>query len=80
MLWAVWQDGHEGESPQVALTERPTQPDGPKRSRLKGCADFGAGLRCSLGRDRCGYRRRARVLASSKIASNATPPYFLDAL
>src|SRR5438309_7275217 len=24
-----------------------------------GCVDFGAGRRCSLGRDRCGYRRCA---------------------
>jgi hypothetical protein len=36
------------------------------RRALKGCVDFGAGLRCSLGRDRCGYRHCASRLGQSR--------------
>ncbi len=42
----------------------------------QGCVDLGAGRRCSLGRDRCGYRRCARALASAHIDSNAATPVF----
>jgi hypothetical protein len=66
--------------PRWAVTEPPTPPDTKRRSRPKGCVDFAVGPRYSLGRDRCGYRRRARALAKNKIASNAAPAYFSDAL
>ena len=63
----------EGASPQWAVTTE-------RRSQLPFCLApssvawiFGVGPRCSLGRDRCGYRHRARALANAKIHSNATP-------
>jgi hypothetical protein len=56
-----------GAPPLASCNERATPPDAPSASRPKGCVDFGAGRRCSLGRDRCGYRRCARALASAKI-------------
>jgi len=70
-----------GASPHRAGTsERRSQPR--KRSgptallprALQGCVDFGVGLRCSLGRDRWGYRRCARALTSAKIDRTAIWP------
>ena len=52
-----------------------------------GCVDFGAGLRCSLGRGPsrtgvgCGYRRCAsRDLANAEIPSNATSFQYFNSL
>ena len=69
-------EGVDGEErarriPTVGCNERATRPAAPSASRPQGCADFGAGRRCSLGRDRSGYRRCARASASAKIDSNA---------
>src|SRR5207302_9512462 len=69
-------EGMDGEErvrriPAWGCNERATRPAALSASRPEGCVDFGAGRRCSLDRDRCGYRRCARVLANAKIDSNA---------
>ena len=46
---AVWQGAREGASPQRAVTERATRPDGLSCSRPQGCVSFWLGLRCSGG-------------------------------
>jgi hypothetical protein len=43
---AVWQGARESASPQRAVTERATQPDGLSCSRPQGCVSFWLGLRC----------------------------------
>src|SRR5436190_1970359 len=63
-----------GASPQWGCNDRATRPAALLPRAVNGCVDFGVGLRCSLGRDRCGYRPCARALANSKIHSNATHP------
>ena len=40
---------------------------------LQGCVDFGAGLRCSLGRDRSGYRRCASRLGQRQNLQQRDP-------
>ena len=58
--------------PAVGCNDRATPPAALLPRAVTGCVDFGVGPRCSLGRDRCGYRRCARALANAKIHSNAT--------
>ncbi len=70
----------------MARSERCASPSGLQRASdaasrpfslaPQGCVDLDAGRRCSLGRDRCGYRRCARALASAHIDSNAATPVF----
>src|SRR5258708_363046 len=45
--------------PAGGCNERATQPAALLPRALQRCVDFGAGVRCSLGRDRCGYRHSA---------------------
>ena len=67
--------------PAAGCNERATQPDAPSRSRPEGCVAFGAGRRYSPGRDRFGYRRCARALASAKNRQQRVPfQYFNDLL
>jgi hypothetical protein len=46
---AVWQGAREGASPQRAVTERATRPDGLSCSRPQGCVSFWLHPRCSGG-------------------------------
>src|SRR5438046_9641959 len=69
-----------GASPKgAATTERRRQPrrlSGPTAllSRAgNGCVDFGAGRRCSLGRDRRGYRRCASRLGQRQNPQQRGP-------
>ena len=66
--------------PAAGCNERATRPDAPSGSRPEGCVAFGAGRRCSLGRDRCGYRRCARVLASAKNRQQRVPFQYFNGL
>src|SRR5687768_7313761 len=56
--------------PAVVCKERATPPDGPKRSRPKGCFAFWPGRRCSSVTDHCGYAPSSR-LGQAKNRSNA---------
>src|SRR5688500_13660920 len=56
--------------PAAVCKERATPPDGPKRSRPKGCFAFWPGLRCSSVTDHCGYAPSSR-LGQTKNRSNA---------
>src|SRR4029077_5231195 len=42
--------------PQARDNERATQPAALLPRAVDGCVDFGVGLRCSLGRNHCGFR------------------------
>ncbi len=66
--------------PAAGCNEGATRPDAPSGSRPKGCFAFGAGQRCSLGRDRCGYRRCARALASAKNRQQRSPFQYFNSL
>jgi hypothetical protein len=65
--------------PAAGCNERVARPDAPSGSRPESCVAFDAGRRYSLGRDRCGYRRCARALASAKNRLQRVPfQYFND--
>jgi hypothetical protein len=76
-------DGKERERriPAAGCNERATRPNAPSASRPESCVAFGAGRRYSPGRDRFGYRRCARALASAKNRQQRVPfQYFNDLL
>ena len=66
--------------PARGCHERATPPDAPSASRPKGCAVFGLGRRCSLGRDHKDIRHSARALAKAKNSGNATHPQYFNSL
>ena len=68
--------------PAAGCNERATRPDAPSASRQEGCVAFGpeSFRGCSLGRDRCGYRRCARALASAKNRQQRVPFQYINDL
>ena len=80
---AVWQGAREGASPQRAVTERATRPDGLSCSRPQGCGSFWLDLRCSGGTaDRretaCRRQPAGRCKASATPLRVLPPPSRLD--
>src|SRR5207237_264528 len=74
-----WQGASEAH-PHRGCNKRATQPAALLPRALKGCVDFGAGLRCSLGRDRCGYRRCASRLGQHQNPQQRGPLQFSNSL
>src|SRR5438034_553289 len=66
--------------PQWRDNERATQPAALLPRALQGCVDFGAGLRCSLGRDRCGYRHCATRLGQRQNPQQRDPLQYFNSL
>ena len=77
----------EGASPErAATTERRRQlrmlsgPAALLPRAVDGCVDFGAGRRCSLGRDRCGYRGCASRLGQRQNPQQREPLQYFKSL
>jgi hypothetical protein len=68
----VWQGAREGASPQRAVTERATRPDGLSCYRPRGCVSFWHDLRCSGG-TACRRQPAGRCKASA-IPLRVLPP------
>src|SRR5204863_6456839 len=47
---------------------------------VDGCVDFGVGLRCLLGRDRCGYRHCASRLGQRQNPQQRDPFQYFNSL
>src|SRR5215467_12873879 len=59
--------------PEVGCNDRATPPAAVLLRAVDGCVDFGGGLRCSLGRDRCGYRHRVSRLGQRQNPQQRDP-------
>ena len=66
--------------PQLRDNDRATPPAALLPRAGNGCVDFGAGLRCSLGRDRCGYRRCASRLGQRQNPQQRDPLQYFNSL
>ena len=66
--------------PAGGCNERATQPAALLPRALQSCVDFGAGLRCSLGRDRCGYRHCASRLGQRQNPQQRGPLEYFNSL
>ena len=66
--------------PVLGCNERATPPAALLPRVRQGCLDFGADLRCSLGRDRCGYRRCASRLGQRRNPQQRDPLQYFNSL
>ncbi len=66
--------------PHLRDNEQATQPAALLPRALQGCVDFGAGLRYSLDRDRCGYRHCASRLGQHQNPQRRGPLQFFNSL
>jgi len=62
-----------GASPLAGCNDRATPPAALLPRAIDGCVDFGVGLRCSLGRDHCGYRPCASRLGQRQNPQQRDP-------
>ena len=69
-----------GASPSAGCNERATQPAALLPRAGDGCVDFGVGLRCSLGRDRSGYRHCASRLGQRQNPQQRGPFQYFNSL
>jgi hypothetical protein len=69
-----------GASPQRAVTTERRPPATLLPRAVEGCVDFGVGLRCSLGRDHCGYRRCASRLGQRQNPQQRDPLQYFNSL
>src|SRR5437868_4162512 len=74
-----WQGASEAH-PHRGCNKRVTQPAALLPRALKGCVDFGAGLRCSLGRDRYGYRHCTSRLGQRQNPQQRDPFQYFNSL
>src|SRR5207248_11094208 len=66
--------------PAVGWNDRATPPAALLPRAVDGCVDFGAGLRCSLDRDHCGYRRCASRLGQRQNPQQRDPLQYFNSL
>ena len=68
----------EDASPSVGCNDRATPPAALLPRAVNGCVDLGVGLRCSLGRDHCGYRHCASRLGQRQNLQQRDPSQYFN--
>jgi hypothetical protein len=69
-----------GASPSAGCNDRATPPAALLPRAVDGCVDFGVDLRCSLGRDHCGYRHCASRLGQRQNPQQRDPSRYFNSL